>query len=251
MDPLVTSTLISTGSQLLGGLLGKKKRGPSLQDQLSAQGQEIMNRFGYTMQAAKDFGIHPTVALGLNPGAGGMNVQLGDNSGSDPKAASLVRDIGQDVASAAARMQTPDQKMFTQVAQRQALERGDLENELLKTQIAQGRASITPGIANTNAGEMIAGQGDTGAAYLANQLVKHESADGKEGGTPASWTTVMTKMGPMTIPSKDFQDRAEDIPGVGWEWIVRNKLPEILESLKRSMTKPGTMGEYVYRKYKR
>lgn len=234
MDPLITSSLISAGSSLLGGLFGKKDKGPSVEDQLMTQRGSIFNTMKSTLDAAKEYGVHPLVALGLNPGAGGASISLGDNSSSRSTAGDLINEMGQNIAGAVGRMQSPDEKGVQQIVQRQAVEKGELENELLKTQIAQMRANITPGIANTNSGQMIPGQADTTATYGPNTLVAHESADGKEGGTPSSWTVVNTKTGPMVVPSKDFQDRAEDIPFVGWEWMIRNKAPELAEMLMRS-----------------
>lgn len=225
-DP--TSALISFGSNLVGGLLGKKKKGPSIEDQVKAQGLSINRYWESTMENAAKWGVHPTVALGVNPAMGGMSFSTGDDG---PDVGAAVADLGQNIASAYDRQQSPEQRLTAQVMSRQMVERGELENELLKTQIAQARSAMSPPVAVSNNHEMIAGQGDTGAEYLANQLVKHENASGKEAGTPAAWTTVMTPSGPMTIPSKDFQDRAEDIPFVGWEWLLKNRvIPEVARS---------------------
>lgn len=230
MDPVTAGTVISTGAQFLGGLFGKKKKGPTAADQLNIQANSIRNNMAATMQAAKENGVHPLVALGMPP-SGGPSFSVGgeDNSA----VGDMISDVGQNIGSAVARSQSPEQRLTQSVISKQAVERGDLENELLKTQIASMRASMSPAIPTSNAGEMIAGQADSGTDYLNNQLIKHENSEGKEAGSPSSWTTVKTKSGlDIMLPSKDFQDRAEDIPLIGWEWLLKNRAPELVRVLR-------------------
>lgn len=247
MDPLISSSLISAGSSLLGKLFGGSK-GPSPKDQADFQNVMIQNNMKSLMEGAKSLGIHPTVALGLNPGVGGMSFDVGARDRSTT--GDMLNEMGQNLAGAVGRMQSADQKAVAAATTKLTLERGELENELLRTQIAQARATPVPGISNNN-NQMIAGQADTGANYIATQLTKHENSEGKEAGTPSSWTTVQTKTGPMMVPSQDFQDRAEDIPLIGWEWLLRNKAPYIVEALRHVMPSKYEMSDWQRRNLQR
>lgn len=143
MDPLITSALVQTGGSLLSGLLGgKKKRGPSFQDQLAMNGMMIDNTMGSTMAAAEKHGVHPLYALGA-PLSPSINFTAGgdDREPRMNRMAGAAADMGQNIGRAIYARGTPEERAFAKITAQQALERGHLENELLKSQIAQIRTS--------------------------------------------------------------------------------------------------------------
>ncbi|AZL82711.1 DNA pilot protein [Apis mellifera associated microvirus 37] len=178
MDPLVTSSLISAGSSFLGGLAGGKQKRPRIQDTIKALAgtknftPELVARYGGTVggripygtaqgifnsqelaaraMGAKAAGIHPLVALGMNPTQGLQGIIAGESGGS--AVPSALAAAGQDVSRAIEAWQTRDQRIATKIMQNQALERGALENELLRSQIARTRGSMVPPSVPVNAG---------------------------------------------------------------------------------------------------
>lgn len=154
MDPLVTSSLISAGSSILGGLFGgKQKRGPSPQEQVNAQAlleqTMLRNRPSWAVEGAKAAGIHPLVALGMSPYQGGASIMAGD-TGSGKDVFGALANAGQDVSRAVAAYQTKEQRDMNKSLAALQLERAGLENELLRSQIAGQRAQLAPAIPSDN-----------------------------------------------------------------------------------------------------
>lgn len=156
----IAPTLISSGANLLGGLFGKKKRGPSFQDQLDMSRASIFTNMKATMDAARENKIHPLFALGNTP-AGGMSFEVGGDE-PDNRIGNWMRDTGQDIASALFKRGTKEDRAYAKVTADLAVERGMLENELLKSQIAQIRGA---GPAMPSGGEVLPGQADSSGLY--------------------------------------------------------------------------------------
>lgn len=153
MDPLVTSSLISAGTSLLGGLFGggqsnNKARKLGI-EQLTDQrrSQEILDRERPTWVAdgARKAGISPLVAMGMQPvSVGGVSV---GGDGGDSHRGQMLADMGQNLGRAAEAYLTQDQRAQQKVVDRLALERAGLENDLLRSQIsAVNRTAATPGL---------------------------------------------------------------------------------------------------------
>lgn len=147
MDPLVTSALIQTGGSILGSFFNKKKSGPSLQEQVTIQRgmnkANIRDSYDTTMEMAKKYKIHPLAALGAQLPqmsspvftGGGQKSNMGQN---------IVESIAQGASG-----------YFTGKANKEmndlALERAQLENELLRTQITSiNNPAATAGNAYSN-----------------------------------------------------------------------------------------------------
>lgn len=141
-------SLLSAGSSLIGGLLGNKAE----KKERAMQLEFAQNGIQWKVADAKKAGIHPLFALGAptqsySPISTGS---LGD----------AVSNMGQDLGRAADAVRKPVQKVDAYVAKLQALqlERGSLENQLLRAQIINenrvpgqaipfgaGQASVIPG----------------------------------------------------------------------------------------------------------
>lgn len=140
-------SLISAGANLLGGLLGNKAAKKERDTQIAF----AQNGIQWKVKDAEAAGIHPLFALGA-PTSSYSPISTGGGLGEG------VAAMGQDLGRAADAAKAPQQKMDAYTARLQALqlERGSLENTLLRNQIineqrvagqppAVGGKSIIPG----------------------------------------------------------------------------------------------------------
>lgn len=144
MDPLVTSTLISTGANMLGGLLGRNK-GPkpmSDKDMLGWNQANFENMFESQMRMANKHGIHPLVMLGQNPGAGQATPVFSGEGAGGPTAGDFLSQAGQGVSRAVEAWMTRDMR----AAQREMVSL-DIEHKRLQNArlAAETRLMTQPG----------------------------------------------------------------------------------------------------------
>lgn len=138
---------------LIGGLLGKKAEKKERQMQVAF----AQNGIQWKVADAEKAGVHPLFALGA-PTASYSPISTGAMG-------NAVANMGQDLGRAAASLKTPEQKVSAYDARLRALqlERGTLENTLLRNQIINeqrvaGQPPTRPG--NPTAA-LIPGQGDS------------------------------------------------------------------------------------------
>nr|QJB20648.1 MAG: DNA pilot protein [Microvirus sp.] len=131
MDPLVTSTLISSGADLLGGLLGKKKKGPSLQEQYDLAYKDKLRQLKYLpsqqVEGFKRAGIHPLYGLSGGSAAYSAPIVAGGDDGDN--LGQTISEMGQGVARAA--------EAYAGKAER------DLNRRLLEAQVKTAEASAS------------------------------------------------------------------------------------------------------------
>lgn len=125
----------------LGSVFGGKKKGPTMQDQINGQIQLNRKQFEQTMANADRFGIHRLVALGALP-SGGASFSVG--GGDSGNWATDVADMGQNIGRALDAFSAPEQRKVQDILTRQSIERGDLENDLLRSEIALKHAQTGP-----------------------------------------------------------------------------------------------------------
>jgi len=135
MDPLVTSTLISAGSSLLGSVFGGKKKGPSLEDIQNANVRQEDMLFDSRMENAKQHGIHPLVMLGIPP-SGGSTFAFGGGESSEPSTAEKMAEMGQGVSRAAHAWLTREERELGKVSAQLQVENQALQNDRLRSEIA-------------------------------------------------------------------------------------------------------------------
>lgn len=100
MDPLVTSALISAGSNILGGFFGgDKPQSPKTQAYIDAEyfGTNLDKRVAHLKKVAKKRKVPFLTLLGAQPIAGSSGLQVGDK---DADIASIGRELGQNVSRA-------------------------------------------------------------------------------------------------------------------------------------------------------
>lgn len=127
MDPIVTSSLISGGASLLGGLFGRKSGTSKLRREYQMQTEYIPKQMQAKIQGAKDAGVHPLVALGMP--LAGQPAQI------SPGQSDTGNIVGQAISSG---MRTYGQAKQNQHLQQIAaldLENRKLQNEWLQKQI--------------------------------------------------------------------------------------------------------------------
>lgn len=140
---MVLGPLIGAGASLLGGILGANRADDAADQAWDRQKKVLTNQIQWKVQDAVAAGLHPLAGLGVTPAAGpaasvGGEILAGGFEG-----------MGQNLSRAAEAMMTPQDQTSSRMIQLQ-LERGGLENELLRTQIASQRMSniqqTTPGV---------------------------------------------------------------------------------------------------------
>lgn len=139
MDPFLTSALVSAGSNLLGGFLGRSSQEEQREANAALQREFAQNAIQWKVADAKKAGIHPLYAMGAPSISPAVSVQ------SDPLASSLSS-MGSDVSRAMMASATSEQRDkavsgVTEEMTRLGLERAGLQNELLRSQIARLRAA--------------------------------------------------------------------------------------------------------------
>lgn len=145
MDPLVTSSLISAGSSILGGLFGGSKKGPSVADQIGMQGAMMRDQFEGRLALGKIHNIHPLTMLGV-PMSGGQ--VTGEFGSSGPSKSERMAEIGQGVSRAVSAYAGREQREMEKMSAKLQLENQQLQNDRLRSEIALMHSpGSPPGIA--------------------------------------------------------------------------------------------------------
>lgn len=232
-------SLIGAGAKLIPGLFGDGSDRKSeaqfnanyeLQQRMAEHGTLIRARD--VMDAYRETGIHPLSLLGVNPASASPVGMVGGSSGGNWRKG--IADAGQDIGRAVSA--TADQGTRNALA-KLSLERGGLENELLRVQIAnqvqnleRGTAQVGPAMPGTTNKWLVDGQGDTntelrspvarGPLIVDKPLEREASDPGRAHQTPGAIPSLQwskTSDGGYTpVMSKDYKERTEDqfLPGL-------------------------------------
>lgn len=237
MEPRrMLDALIGAGASLLGGLINKSSSDASNKQQMALAQQNIalqrefaQNGIQWKAADAAKAGIHPLYALGANT-VSFSPVSVGSTA--DTSMGNAVASAGQDISRAMAASSSEKTRATAALTALQ-LERGALENELLRSQIARMKGQIGPGMpipGQTNS--VIPGQGNsqlTSANAMPGVEVQPSKITVEAPGTPHQEAGVLpdvgyarTPTGYAPIPSKDVKERVEDqfIPET--MWALRN-----------------------------
>lgn len=141
MDPIIGGALIGAGANLLGGLFGRKSQESAADRNIKLQREFAKNGIRWRVEDAKKAGLHPLFALGA------QTQSFNPISVADPLPDALAN-MGQDIGRAVTATQTAAERApFNALA----LERAQLENELLKSQIAKNTAQLGPAMPSLGA----------------------------------------------------------------------------------------------------
>lgn len=222
--------IIGAASSIIGGIIGNQSRDKQAAANNRLQREYAQSGIQWKVADAKAAGIHPIYALGA-PTTSYQSQPLGDSLGP------AISNAGQDIGRAVNSTSSPTQRMtaYSQAAQALQLERGALENELLKSQVARSRQTPNPAIPSATQSWGVDGQGET-----ANM----DPAPIKEEAKRASWdprnphheSHAISDLGYartpaggwFPIPSKDVKERIEDIEPAELAWFLRNNVPQAL-----------------------
>lgn len=222
MDPLIVGSLISAGAKLIPDIAnlfgsGSDRKAEAqfnanfeLQQRLAEHGSLIRARD--VMQAYKETGLHPLALLGMNPASASPVASMGFESGKG--FGSGIAGAGQDIGRAVAATAGADERA---ASQKLLLERGQLENDLLRVRTAREAqalerdAQLGPAMPIGVNKSVVPGQGD---ATLPPHVEQAKAF-------PSIGYAKVADGGLAVIPSKQFQERTEDYSYMPLMWVVR------------------------------
>lgn len=226
-------SLIGAGTSLLGGLFGKNSAEDAADKNAKLQKEFAQSGIQWKVEDAKKAGVHPLAALGAQTASFSPSY-VGDTSMGQGLA-----NAGQSVArSLEATSSAPDK--LGRMAQSLALERGQLENDLLRSQIAVTNSQLTPPMPTATEPYLIPGQPGSGVTTKAmERIASAHNHPYMEAGAINELGFAQTRGGGLApVMSKDVKDRLEEdtIGTLGWN--LRNRL--------FPMSTPYSKKGYVY-----
>lgn len=228
--------ILSAGTSLLGGLLGKDSAEDAAKKNAALQREFAQNSIQWKTEDAKKAGIHPVYAMGA-PTYTPSSVFSGDNS-----FGAGIASAGQDIGRAIDATRTAPQKLdaYTQTARALELERAGLQNDLLRTQIAetQGRAMSVPPFPSAVDPYNIPGQPSSGVKTSAlDRIASAHGAPHAEAGPVTDVGFTRTDSGGLApVYSADAKTRLEDDWLGMLAWNLRNR---VLPSVGFNAPPPG------------
>lgn len=238
------------------------------QDNIALQREFAQHGIRWKADDAKAAGLHPMAALG---GAGAAFSPVAHVSGgsipstpvSSPSAnivadtsmgnamSSMGQDISRAISATAAVAERND--AYTQAMQAISLEKGTLENDLLKSQIARARQSTGPAMP-VSGRYLVDGQGSTasGTSLVVNKPLERTPGDPNNvHAEPGALTDVgyarTASGGYAPVPSKDVKERIEDNLIQETLWAFRNNLlPSLLMNQKPPPVAPKEGHGWVF-----
>lgn len=229
---------ISAGASLIGGLMNSSATKKANEQNLALareqmEKQEEFAREGLSWKIADAYRnadrVHPIYSLGVS---GPSYSPVSANFTADASLGTAISSAGQDIGRAVNATATNKQRVdaFTQASQKLALEKGSLENELLRTELASKNGRLRqvaqPPFPSLTAQYEIPGQ-------PATELIKakplevapgHPGQPQSEGGSITDVGYARTSTGWAPVPSNDVKQRIEDNFIQERLWDIRNNL---------------------------
>lgn len=201
---------------LAGGAASANAQREMMQKNIDLQEEFAKNGIRWKVEDAKRAGIHPLAALGAGT-TSFSPISVGDTS-----MGSAFSDFGQDISRAIQATSTSDER--EQKFMDLKLEHGQLENDLLRSQIARiNSAQVGPPMAAVSNSEM---PRLTGRGYVEEKpLERIHSSPGRpeqEVGSVTDYGYARTSHGYALVPSQDVKNRVEDQLVPETMWSVRN-----------------------------
>lgn len=221
---------------VLGGFLGGSEGDGGERDfrldQMNLQREFAQNGVRWRVADAQAAGIHPLFALGAQmPGYQPIQ-SIGDGGGTD------WGSVGQNLSHAIDSTRTGKERVSARM-EALSLERGELQNELLRSQIARLNQQSTPPTPGSN--YLVPGQTDSGIVVdkPLERVGPHPMRTNQEPGAISDTGWARTGTGLTPVPSKDVKERIEDMLIPQLMWSLRNQLlPNVDYSKSREAMKP-------------
>ena len=168
-------------------------------------------------------GVHPVFALGASVQPGSVHVVGNEDR---PK----LEGMGQDISRAAQAYMTRDERTASKIASGLALEKAQLENDLLRSQIAKETAQLPPGMPGR---QSIPGQGDARVVTDSSRDIAHHIGQPGVEATPHDVATkrYFNRDGSVShYPSDNVAQAIEDNWLYQFEHFMRNRvLPDYIK----------------------
>lgn len=240
-EVVMLPALVSGAAGVVGGLLNRNSAKDAAEKNAALQREFAQNGITWKVKDAERAGVHPLYALGAST-IGASPSYVGDTS-----LGSGIASMGQDVGRALAATSSTAEKdnAFTAAARALELEKGGLENELLRSQIARMRQQSMPSLPTATGNPwLIDGQGDsrtvTVGPLIENNPMPRISSDPErpwaEPGAINELGYARTSSGGWApVPSADVKQRIEDNIFAETAWFIRNN---VLPSLGLNQSPP-------------
>lgn len=220
-------TIGSIVGNIAGGLLSRRDSGSDASDNFNnnaaLQREFAQNGVRWRVEDAKAAGIHPLFALGANTHSFSPVMQYPEDT--DTGLGPYVSGMGQDIGRAIDATRTRPERDAARMTALE-LERAELQNDLLRSQIARLNQGTGPALPSSTP-TFLPGQGDSSGLIENKPLERIGAAPGIPHAEPAPVVDVgfaQTPTGLAPIPSKDFADRGEDNLPAQAGWALRNQL---------------------------
>lgn len=237
---------------VLGFISGDKDR--KAQEKANDQNAALQREFAqksvqWKVADAKSAGIHPLAALGAqtyNASPSYVGASAGDS----------IRSLGQGIDRAVDHFTNREQRAQSKALQALALERAQLENDLLRTQISTVARPTSPPLPSAATEPLVAGQGDAypGARVdpqPARPTTPSPGRPSQEAGAITDFGFVRTPTGLKIVPSADMKQRMEDDMIAELQWHGRNSLKPVLWPFGMNKRAPDPRDYPLPRGYKR
>lgn len=217
--------LVGSGIDQKQMAVGRGQQMDLARDNIAFQNDLAKNGVRYRVEDAKAAGIHPLFALGMSPfnpspvsvgGDGGTNFSEGFSR------------MGQNLSRAIDSTRTSDERVSARL-QALGLERAELQNDLLRSQIARNNQQMGPPMPSSSPdpyGSRFLSS-DQGPLITDEPLERHGFDPGnpslEAGSIPdVGWTR--TRTGWQPVQSKDAKERLEEDVIGNLLWSFRNRL---------------------------
>lgn len=236
-------SLISAGASLLGGLLGDKEQSDSNADNIALQREFAQHGIRWKVADAEAAGVHPLFALGANTVPFSPIPVGGSNT------ATALASAGQDVGRAIDSTRTQDERVKAR-ADALLIERGELENMLLRSQIAKIDGVTTPPFPGSS--YLIPGQTQSGVQIDPSKITtSRRGASHLEAAPPSPGMKEFDypMIGAVSLPSERVNESIEDNLPYQLEHFYFNRIAPAIQ--KYLMDYPRRFGNRIGRYQRR
>lgn len=246
--PLIGAAIGAAG-RITGGIISGNQASDAANKAWDRQKAVLQRQVTWRVRDAVRAGIHPLAALGLNPASGPPMASIGTDW------ASNLGEAGQDLGRAAEAALTPEDQTTAQLT-RLAVERGTLENELLRTQIASQRMrnmqQATPGVPRPGRptglvhpdGSMVAGDNGMGSKAF---LLSSDPATGFKTGMPGAAQQIADNYGDLAQELYGlYRFGADAYNSLEGDGLIGQAGSDIIKSyIPKYLMDPGNPGEVL------
>lgn len=211
-------SLVSTLGSVLGGGKAAKAQREANDKNAALQREFAQSGIQWRVEDARKAGVHPIYALGA------QTMSAAPSYVGETQMGSAIAEAGQDIGRAVQAGSSAIGRMDTRLAQL-GLERAELENDLLRSQIAKTTAQIGPPIPMGVDSFNMPGQGDSGVKTVPMERIASAHAPYLEAGPVTDVGFTRTDGGGLApVYSADAKTRLEDDWGGMLAWNIRNRL---------------------------